>query len=273
MVLGSRPSRCSASRKAASLLRHLLVARGVVAGVRPELPEHGGVEVADGGQVQLHGPAAAGVHAAHFQQQRGAEGFGVLPAERDAPAQVGEEVAQGRRRDEAGRRGHQGVVRGPAAQLVEGGVAPVQGRDQVPVRRDGDARGRFQPVQVGVPGRGVLHRHGLVGPEAGRHHRLPGLARGGVGGVVLQPVGRVVGGADGAHLHPGQQGAGAEGAGGQLGVAGLPDHRGGAFRRAAPGSRSSAAAPGGSNGRAGCPPGPAPSWPRPGRCGSPARGR
>ena len=51
---------------------------------------------------------------------------------------------------------------------------------------------------------------------------------------MLQPVGRVVRGADGAHLHPGQQGAGAEGAGGQLGVAGLPDHRGGPFAERLP---------------------------------------
>lgn len=36
-------------------------------------------------------------------------------------------------------------------------------------------------------------------------------------------------GADGAYVHAGEQGAGAEVGGEELGVAGFPDHRGGLF--------------------------------------------
>ena len=148
---------------------------------------------------------------------------------RDALAQAREQVAQRLGGDEVGRGGHQRVVRGPAALGMEGRVAPVQGRHQVAVGIDGQVRGPFQLGEVGVPDRRVLHRHGLVGAVAGGHNRLAGLARPGVGDVVLQVVGGIVGGAHRAHVHPGEQGPGTEGRRGELGVAGLPDHRRGAF--------------------------------------------
>jgi hypothetical protein len=77
--LGQQPVTLQRVHESSQSARDLLVVDGVVAGVRPELGKHGAVQVANGSQVQLHGPAAAGVHAAHFQQHCRSCRSGSLP--------------------------------------------------------------------------------------------------------------------------------------------------------------------------------------------------
>jgi len=108
---------------------------------------------------------------------------------------------------------------------MENVVAFLKGGDELLVGPDGHIGGRAEPGQISFPSDGIIHGQSLVRAVAGHHHRLAGLAGLAVGHVVLEAIGRIVGGTDGLDLHFFQQRARAEFGSDEAGVAGLPDHR------------------------------------------------
>ena len=80
--------------------------------------------------MQLHGPAALGVHAAHLQQHGGLIGVGLGAGQGGAAQQLGKNGFQRLRAGESGKGRRQAMVGGAATQAVEHRVARVQRGDQ-----------------------------------------------------------------------------------------------------------------------------------------------
>ena len=218
MVFASRPSRSRWSRNRASDLACARVADAVEPGVGAHHRPEPGVESAQGAEMELLRPAARCVHRRQFVQQRRLQHAHFAAGKRGAGAHLRE-----RRRGRPGgeRSGAdllQTVVRQPAALLVEAGVALLQGIEQIVIAGDADAGHGAEPVQVGVVGGGMRGGHRLVGPErGGDDHGECGV--GGDAAVRGEVVGRVIGGADGAHVEVLEQAAHAQRIGGEQLVA------------------------------------------------------
>ena len=169
------------------------VADGVEARVGAEGGEAAAVGVAQGAEVELLCPSAAGIHAGQVEEQRRLQAFGIVGAERLSAAHAAEECGGlGCGAGGVGQTAH-AVVGQTAALRVEEGVAAVEGGKQVGIGGDMRVAHLGQTVQIGVVGCGVGHGHGLVGAPGGQYLHLK-TALGDVP-VVLQSVGGVVGGA------------------------------------------------------------------------------
>ena len=173
--------------------------------------------------MQLHGPAATGVHPADFKQDGGAEDVDFFWRRNRPGKQLVEQGVEFLLAGEVRQRCAQAVVGGAAAQFVEGGMALVQCFDQGFVGADRDIGDGPELAQILFPGHGIFDRQCLVRAVAGHHHRLAGLAFFRVGDVMFERVARIVGGADGTNFHAHQQLACAECRGVDYGVAGFPD--------------------------------------------------
>ncbi len=179
------------------------VAHHITAGIGADQAQQAAVHIAQGVQVQLHGPAFGmvpfGGGVQHFQGQRILFSAARHVAAQDFFHRLRGQFGIG---GAVGDRG-QAVVTGLGAHQAEFQAGVGQGRQQGIQRFHTDAGGDRQLGGPGVPCRRVGHRVvGRVGAE-GRRHAQIGFA-GAVfqvqGAVMGQGFGRIIGGADHRHV-------------------------------------------------------------------------
>ena len=189
--------------------RHLEVADRVGAAVGAQQVPQARRGVSKRAQVVLLHPAAVVVHEGEPVQQRRPIARG-RPGIGDPPRAHGVEgcrhlgVGPG-----LGLHPLEAVVGRPAPRVVEGGVAAVQGLEELRERGDRAVGGSLEAAQPGVAGGGVVDRQRGVGAPA-REHPRAGIRVGREREVVLERVGRVVGRDDEGHLELAEQAAGRE---------------------------------------------------------------
>ncbi len=180
----------------------------VVSGVAAQRFESAPVGVAQRSQVELLHPAGVGVHARHLVEDRGAVAARGLRVRGLSPHRFPEDPLDLPLRVRLGIQHLEPVIGQPAAGGVEVRVTLRQCGEHAVVTGNLPADALPQVGQPAVQPLRVVHGQGMVGAKA-RHHRarrtgLPDAL------VVLQAVGRVVGGADHPHVHHAQQPMGAK---------------------------------------------------------------
>ena len=128
--LGQQAVALQGAHEQREITRDRFIVDRVEAGVGPQLGEHRRIQVADAGHVQLHGPAAAGIHAPDFEQQCGAEGVDLLRRGLFVFSKSGKNSFEPFAAGEGGERRHQRVIGSARAEFMKNGMTLVKRRDE-----------------------------------------------------------------------------------------------------------------------------------------------